>query len=85
MMPRMLMRKQKTVGIRVPHDEVALALVRGLGNPIVSTTAAKDGEAFADVADPPFGDLRLVLSFRKAQAVPLRERVDECHVDAALG
>lgn len=46
--PRILQMKRKTVGIRVPHDEVALALVRALGNPIVSTTAAKDGEAFAD-------------------------------------
>lgn len=46
--PRILQMKRKTVGIRVPHDEVALALVRALGNPIVSTTAAKDGEPFAD-------------------------------------
>src|SRR5690606_38649869 len=33
--PRILQMKRKTVGIRVPHDEVALALVRELGNPIV--------------------------------------------------
>jgi tRNA threonylcarbamoyl adenosine modification protein (Sua5/YciO/YrdC/YwlC family) len=46
--PRILQMKRKTVGIRVPHDEVALALVRALGNPIVSTTAARDGEPFAD-------------------------------------
>lgn len=49
--PRILQMKRKTVGIRVPHDEVALALVRALGNPIVSTTAAKDGEPFADPAE----------------------------------
>jgi tRNA threonylcarbamoyl adenosine modification protein (Sua5/YciO/YrdC/YwlC family) len=49
--PRILQMKRKTVGIRVPHHEVALALVRALGNPIVSTTASKDGETLNDPAD----------------------------------
>lgn len=49
--PKILRQNRKTVGIRVPHDEVALALVRELGNPIVSTTASLDGEALADPAD----------------------------------
>lgn len=46
--PRILQMKRKTVGIRVPHDEVALALVRALGNPIVSTTASREGDGLAD-------------------------------------
>lgn len=46
--PRMLMRKRKTVGIRVPHHEVALAIVRELGAPIVSTSISRDGEVFND-------------------------------------
>lgn len=49
--PRILQMKRKTVGIRVPHNEVALALVRALGSPIVSSTASKDGEALNDPAD----------------------------------
>lgn len=49
--PRILQMKRKTVGIRVPHDEVCLALVRALGNPIVSSTANKDGEPLNDPAD----------------------------------
>lgn len=49
--PRILQMKRKTVGIRVPHNEVALALVRALGNPIVSSTASRDGEALNDPAD----------------------------------
>jgi len=49
--PRILQMKRKTVGIRIPHNEVALALVRALGNPIVSSTASKDGEALNDPAD----------------------------------
>lgn len=49
--PRILMMKRKTVGIRVPQNEVALALVRGLGNPIVSTSAAWGGEQLSDPDD----------------------------------
>lgn len=44
-------KKRKQVGIRVPHHEVALALVRELGNPIVSTTASWDGEPLNDPND----------------------------------
>lgn len=49
--PKMLMMKRKTVGIRIPHHEVALAIVRELGNPIISTTASWEGEALNDPAD----------------------------------
>ncbi|GAB4209471.1 MAG: L-threonylcarbamoyladenylate synthase [Sandaracinaceae bacterium] len=61
--PRILQMKRKTVGIRVPHNEVALALVRALGNPIVSSTASRDGEALNDPADiaEAFPGLDLVL------------------------
>ena len=40
--------KQKTVGIRVPAHPVTIALVRALGRPLISTTAARPG------ADPIF-------------------------------
>lgn len=70
--PRILQMKRKTVGIRVPHDEVALALVRALGNPIVSTTAAKDGEPFADPAElaEAFRGVDLVLDAGAGGLVP---------------
>jgi tRNA threonylcarbamoyl adenosine modification protein (Sua5/YciO/YrdC/YwlC family) len=42
--PKMVMNKQKTVGIRVPNHPVTLALVRELGRPLISTTAAPPGE-----------------------------------------
>jgi tRNA threonylcarbamoyl adenosine modification protein (Sua5/YciO/YrdC/YwlC family) len=42
--PKMVLRKQKTVGIRVPKHAVTQALVRELGRPIISTTAAPHGE-----------------------------------------
>jgi tRNA threonylcarbamoyl adenosine modification protein (Sua5/YciO/YrdC/YwlC family) len=46
--PKMLMMKRKTVGIRVPHHEVPLALARELGSPIISTTASWEGEPLSD-------------------------------------
>ncbi len=51
--PRILhvAKKRKTVGIRVPHHEVALALVRELGHPIVSTTASWEDEPLNDPSD----------------------------------
>ena len=46
--PKLLVRKQKTVGIRVPADTVAQALLNELGSPIVSTSATIDGEVLND-------------------------------------
>jgi tRNA threonylcarbamoyl adenosine modification protein (Sua5/YciO/YrdC/YwlC family) len=42
--PKMVQTRQKTVGIRVPSHPVTLALVRELGRPLISTTAAMSGE-----------------------------------------
>lgn len=42
--PKMVQTKQKTIGIRIPDHPVTLALVRELGRPIISTTAAPLGE-----------------------------------------
>ena len=49
--PRILMMKRKTVGIRVPDHPVPQALVKELGNPIVSTSATWDGEQLNDPDD----------------------------------
>ncbi len=45
-------RKKKTVGIRVPDNEVALSIVRELGNPIVSTSIKDDDEILEYTTDP---------------------------------
>jgi len=47
--PRMLLTKQKTVGIRIPDSAVSLELVSKLGNPLLSTSANPSGV-------PPLGD-----------------------------
>lgn len=41
--PKIVHMKQKTVGIRVPNHPVTTALVRELGRPLISTTAARHG------------------------------------------
>lgn len=39
LVPRIMMTKQRTVGIRVPDNETCLEIIRGLGNPLVNTSA----------------------------------------------
>lgn len=51
LVPKMMLTKRKTAGIRVPAHEICLALVRELGNPIISTSAtAPDGGIFDDAS-----------------------------------
>ena len=45
-------RKKKTVGIRVPDNNIALDIVRMLGNPIVSTSIHDDDEVLEYSTDP---------------------------------
>lgn len=42
--PDTLTTRQKTVGIRIPDDAIALAIVRQLGHPLVTTSANLTGE-----------------------------------------
>jgi tRNA threonylcarbamoyl adenosine modification protein (Sua5/YciO/YrdC/YwlC family) len=43
--PKIVQSPRKTVGIRIPSHAVALALAQELGRPIISSTAARHGEA----------------------------------------
>jgi tRNA threonylcarbamoyl adenosine modification protein (Sua5/YciO/YrdC/YwlC family) len=42
LVPKIMLTKRKTVGIRVPDNKIALAIVRTLGRPIISTSAGLD-------------------------------------------
>ncbi|WP_432822666.1 L-threonylcarbamoyladenylate synthase [Trichloromonas sp.] len=42
--PDTLTTKQKTVGIRIPNDPIALAIVQELGHPLVTTSANISGD-----------------------------------------
>lgn len=45
-------KKKKTVGIRVPDNNIAKALVEGLGNPIVSTSIHDEDDILEYTTDP---------------------------------
>ncbi|MBC2846709.1 L-threonylcarbamoyladenylate synthase [Winogradskyella flava] len=45
-------KKRKTVGIRVPDNSIALALVNALGNPIVSTSIRDEDDVLEYTTDP---------------------------------
>jgi len=52
LVPKIMLTKRKTIGIRVPDSAICLAIVKTLGRPIISTSAGKDEpyaieEAFA--------------------------------------
>lgn len=71
--PKYVHLKQKTVGIRVPDHAVPVALVRALGRPLISTTAAPSGED--PIIDPweidaRFRGIAMVLDGGTVGAVP---------------
>ncbi|MFC1798434.1 L-threonylcarbamoyladenylate synthase [Thermodesulfobacteriota bacterium] len=49
LVPKMMLTRRKTAGIRVPANRICINLVKELGNPIISTTATmSDGTFFYD-------------------------------------
>lgn len=50
LVPKILLTKRKTVGIRVPDNNICLTLVRELGHPIISTSATTEEDAI--LSDP---------------------------------
>ena len=57
LVPDLLTTRQKTVGIRIPDNRIALAIVRELGHPLVTTSANVSGEE--PLHDPEDIDQRL--------------------------
>ena len=45
-------KKKKTVGIRVPNNNIALEIVKELGNPIISTSIRDDDDVIEYTTDP---------------------------------
>jgi tRNA threonylcarbamoyl adenosine modification protein (Sua5/YciO/YrdC/YwlC family) len=50
--PKLLKTKRKTVGIRVPDNNIAREIVRQLGNPILSTSVHDNDEILEYTTDP---------------------------------
>ncbi len=44
LVPKIMLTNQKTVGIRVPHNNIPLALVKELDHPIITTSVTKPDE-----------------------------------------
>jgi tRNA threonylcarbamoyl adenosine modification protein (Sua5/YciO/YrdC/YwlC family) len=42
LVPKIMLTKRKTIGIRIPDNGICLAMVRTLGRPIISTSAGYD-------------------------------------------
>jgi len=50
--PKMLETKKKTVGIRIPDNDIVSAIVECLGNPLLSTSVHFDDEMIEYATDP---------------------------------
>jgi len=60
LVPKMMLTKRRTAGIRVPDNPICMALINSLGNPILSTSAASpEDELFSEpwLIDDHFGKL----------------------------
>src|SRR5512141_2691036 len=52
LVPDLMLRRQKTVGIRIPDSPIALEIVRKLEHPLISTSAATPaGDVLVDAKD----------------------------------
>lgn len=50
--PKLFKSKKKTIGIRVPNNNIARMLVQELGNPLISTSVHDDDEILEYITDP---------------------------------
>jgi len=50
--PKIFQNKKKTIGIRVPDNNIARELVRMLGNPVISTSIHDEDEVIEYTTDP---------------------------------
>ena len=50
--PKMFKNKKKTIGIRIPHNNIVLELVRELGRPIITTSIHDPDEIIEYTTDP---------------------------------
>ena len=50
--PKLFQAKKKTIGIRVPDNNIARMLVQELGNPLISTSVHDEDEVIEYITDP---------------------------------
>jgi tRNA threonylcarbamoyl adenosine modification protein (Sua5/YciO/YrdC/YwlC family) len=57
LVPKIMLTKRKTVGIRVPNNNICLGIVRTFGRPIISTSAGYDDPQSIKETYGPFLDI----------------------------
>jgi tRNA threonylcarbamoyl adenosine modification protein (Sua5/YciO/YrdC/YwlC family) len=57
LVPKIMLTKRKTVGIRVPDNVICLTLVREFGRPVITTSALLDDPSLIQDAYPSFLDI----------------------------
>ena len=50
--PKIFQRNKKKIGIRVPDNNIAIEIIKELGNPIISTSVKDDDEIIEYTTDP---------------------------------
>src|SRR5690606_37536706 len=50
--PKAINQKRKTIGARVPDNNITLALVRALGHPLITTSVKEEDEIIEYYTDP---------------------------------
>lgn len=50
--PKIFKQRKKTIGIRVPDNEIVMALIESLGNPLVVSSVHNDDEILDYITDP---------------------------------
>ncbi len=50
--PRIFKSRKKTVGIRVPDNNITQAIIKELGNPLISTSVHNEDEVLEYISDP---------------------------------
>ncbi len=50
--PKLFKSKKKTIGIRVPNNNIARTIVQELGNPLISTSVHDEDEILEYITDP---------------------------------
>lgn len=51
-LPNVMMNRRKTIGIRIPDNYIVQAIVRELGNPLLTTSVRADDEVEEYMTDP---------------------------------
>ncbi len=50
--PRFFTEKKKTIGIRIPNNNVILEIVRVLGNPVLTTSVHTENDMYEEITNP---------------------------------